>query len=313
MCIIAISEIGKALPDKETMRTMWDCNPDGAGFMYNRRNKVHIHKGFMTFDDFINAIDSLSFDPKDVQFIIHFRIGTHGGNTPQNTHPFPVTRKVKNMQALEFVTDCAFMHNGIIHSVEMLKNSISDTMEYDRQILADLYDMDKQFYKRKSIQILIEESINGSRMVFLNGKGEIVRLGDWVKEDGIWYSNSTFKPRLSSLYDWDDSRSRWWNKKWNGNIIDDDNSKLDVDGNTFSTMLYYAPDNGVIKFENGDICEADVDTMCDINGNVYLYELEDDLYEAYFTKIEGAKMLTADMREYIPDPDEVGELCDVLA
>lgn len=195
MCIISISATGCNIPDEATRATMWRNNPDGAGFMYARHNKVHIHKGFMTLKALEMALAELPFNPKDVPFMLHFRIGTHGGNIPENTHPFPITKRVKDMQALEYTCNEAFMHNGIIHSVEMSKQNISDTMEYDRQILEPLRRLDKEFYKNPALQILIAESINGSRMVFLNGKGDIERIGDWNIDEatGIVYSNSTYK------------------------------------------------------------------------------------------------------------------------
>ena len=34
MCIIAAKPAGKAMPTRDTIRTMWAGNPDGAGVMY---------------------------------------------------------------------------------------------------------------------------------------------------------------------------------------------------------------------------------------------------------------------------------------
>ena len=257
MCIIAISEIGTALPDAATRRIMWENNPDGAGFMFARNGKVHIRKGFMTFDEMETAIENLDFDPKDVQFIMHYRIGTHGGNIPQNTHPFPVSARVRPMQELKYDCELAFAHNGIINSVEMIKKSISDTMEYGRQILADLLRLDVEFYKRPSIQMLIEESINGSRMVFLNGKSEIVKLGSWVEgEDGCLYSNTTYKdwrkkyaPKPKSYWYSDDYK---WNTAYSDGYgdykylgTDNYNSKIDFeeeDGEVYDSIEDIWPD-----------------------------------------------------------------------
>lgn len=307
MCIIAISEIGHALPDAETRRIMWENNPDGAGFMYARNGKVHIRKGFMTYDEFEDAIANLDFDPADVQFMMHFRIGTHGGNTPQNTHPFPVTRRVKPMQELKYDCDLAFMHNGIINSVKMIKKSISDTMEYGRQILADLYSLDNKFYKRPSLQMLIEESINNSRMVFLNGKGEIVKLGTWVEgEDGNTYSNTTYKDWRKKVYDyskWDDERWNNWktggtryttegydyaeDKKYIGNSCEYEDEIVE---------LYEIPEDCYISF-NGELEEPIDEYKCDVEGNVFCYEYE---YDAYFWD-PSLEVITQNMQSWKPN------------
>lgn len=268
MCIISISAIGCDIPDEATRATMWHNNPDGAGFMYAMHNKVHIHKGFMTLKALETALAELPFNPKDVPFMLHFRIGTHGGNIPENTHPFPITRKVKDMQALEYTCNEAFMHNGIIHSVEMSKQNISDTMEYDRQILEPLRRLDKEFYKNPALQILIAESINGSRMVFLNGKGDIERIGEWVIDEGIVYSNSTYKDykvkKTSSKYG-------YWG-------YDTSMYRLDEDKKT----LYTIPDEVYARLfsdeEGNNVYMVDEGVLADEEGLAYRYSYELDAY-----------------------------------
>ena len=42
MCIIAAKPAGVAMPSRDTIRTMWDSNRDGAGIMYVEGNNVHI-------------------------------------------------------------------------------------------------------------------------------------------------------------------------------------------------------------------------------------------------------------------------------
>ena len=47
MCIIAAKPAGVAMPDNDTLRTMWNVNSDGAGFMYVEKGAVRIEEGFM--------------------------------------------------------------------------------------------------------------------------------------------------------------------------------------------------------------------------------------------------------------------------
>lgn len=94
MCIIAVKKAGIAMPDSKVLDEMSWNNNDGAGFMYLHEGMVHIRKGYMKFLDFSNAIKDIDNDIglKDRPVIMHFRIGTHGKNVPENTHPFPVSR-----------------------------------------------------------------------------------------------------------------------------------------------------------------------------------------------------------------------------
>lgn len=50
MCVIAFSEKGKAIPTEEQITKMWNHNPDGAGFAYEKRGKIVFRKGFMTLE-----------------------------------------------------------------------------------------------------------------------------------------------------------------------------------------------------------------------------------------------------------------------
>ena len=59
MCVIAAKPAGIEMPDIETITEMWYMNPDGAGFMYADKGLVHIRKGFMELDDFLEAIEAL--------------------------------------------------------------------------------------------------------------------------------------------------------------------------------------------------------------------------------------------------------------
>ena len=99
MCIIAIKPEGISIPI-ERLKTCWEHNPDGAGFMYSENNKLKIVKGLMTFDSFIKAYDEVN--PLTKRIVIHFRYGTHGDICPDLTHPFNVNE------------DLALVHNGIL-------------------------------------------------------------------------------------------------------------------------------------------------------------------------------------------------------
>lgn len=56
MCIICVSPTGVRQPNFTTIRTMFRNNPHGAGYMFARDGKVHISKGYMNIDSFLDAM-----------------------------------------------------------------------------------------------------------------------------------------------------------------------------------------------------------------------------------------------------------------
>ena len=53
MCIIIAKNRNGRLPSEEELKTSFEYNSDGAGFMYIDNGKVVIDKGYMTYDSFI--------------------------------------------------------------------------------------------------------------------------------------------------------------------------------------------------------------------------------------------------------------------
>ena len=193
MCVIAAKPKGVDMPSYETLNSMWIANPDGAGLMYVHEGHVIIDKGYMTFDDFIKHLTQLDkkINLKNTAVVLHFRIGTHGGNVPANTHPFPISDNVSVLQKLHSKANIGVAHNGIIH-IEPRQKDISDTMEYIASQLAPLYRYDKKFYKKKDLMQLVENAIR-SKMAFLTADGVIYTIGAFTEENGILYSNMSYK------------------------------------------------------------------------------------------------------------------------
>lgn len=187
--------MGVKMPNEATISKMWEKNPDGAGFMYTVKKRVYIEKGFMNLKELLNALAGLEKRIKkldenltDISVVMHFRITTHGGTSPQNTHPFPITPDQTLLTSLEISSNVAFAHNGIIDSVSAY-GALSDTQVYSQDILSPLYAYDKKFYKNTHMQELMENTINGSRLVFLDRDGDLTYVGKWHELDGIKYSN----------------------------------------------------------------------------------------------------------------------------
>ena len=195
MCIIIAKKAGTAIPKKETLRTCWDNNPDGAGYMFNNNaGKINIKKGFTTFDSFyyelINDVKKHNLRCKNV--VIHFRIATSGGITPAKTHPFPISNNPDFLNALDVEEDCGVAHNGVL-SCYTYNKQLSDSQNYIKDFLYYLKKINNNFLTDKNCKMLILNSIGSSKLAFLNKKGMFL-FGDFEKdEDGVFYSNNTYK------------------------------------------------------------------------------------------------------------------------
>ena len=188
MCIICYKPENVALPSKAILENCFWNNPDGAGLAIMRpeNDAVEIHKGFMTFADFYDFAKA-SVRPIDTCGY-HFRIATSGGITPENCHPFPVSRNVNDLQALSINSRFAVIHNGVLGKGS---KDLSDTQLYIRDTLS----------KRNLVSLpdstihAIEQETTGNRLLLFDGKEHIAkRTGTWIddKTSGLSFSNSSY-------------------------------------------------------------------------------------------------------------------------
>jgi len=178
MCIAVYKKEGIELFDY-TLRTCWDANSDGAGFMYAENDKLHIQKGFFTFEDFMEA-----YEPhKQKQVVLHFRIRTHGDIDFTNCHPYTVDNQL------------AFVHNGTIRKAAERDKSKSDTWHFNEDMVKPLRTKYKNFYRDEIIQELMHEYIGWSKLIFLDNKGNhaIVNENAGVWDSDCWFSNTSFR------------------------------------------------------------------------------------------------------------------------
>lgn len=191
MCVILVKERGIELPTKDVLESCWKRNPDGAGFMFNDCNKVVIMKGFMTFEEFYLRLQTANefYHLKEKGLVIHFRIATSGLKDKGNCHPYPITNDNLDLRKSFIVTDLGIAHNGIIRNYNGKDKVLNDTQLFIKNDLFELNSLDKKFYKNTIFQSMIERLIDGSRLVFLNKKGEIIKLGNWFQDGNYYFSN----------------------------------------------------------------------------------------------------------------------------
>lgn len=314
MCIIAAKPAGIPMPSAETIENMWYANPDGAGFMYADGNCVRIEKGFMKLADLTAALDKLAKerDLASLSMVLHFRITTHGGTCPENTHPFPLTDNVASMKKLRGKTKIGVAHNGIIPITPRSKD-LSDTMEYIASQLAPLHRALPAFYKSKDAMLLISNAIR-SKMVFLTPDGKLYTIGQFEQEDGILYSNTSYQSWYGSWRrgNWGlwDTNTKSWNstaltKNLPGDWKNDDSlttcaSDEEYDNATSLRLMPLWAKDGVVRDPDGQLLDGD-EFYLDKCGDLWWYSFEDDL--AYYCG-DGWSCCTSNGLPVHYDPEE---------
>lgn len=192
MCIIIAKKSGLPAPSESILQTCFENNPDGAGFALHRpgRYAVQIKKGFMDFESLWTALQKVNITEADT-VVYHFRIATSGQINQGCCHPFPISRKARDLFRLELECRQAFIHNGIIGRGE---KNYSDTQLYV------LHNLTRYRSIKKSIKRIAQET-KGSRTAILLGNGALYPTGTWIEDGGYHYSNNTYKPLYRALWD----------------------------------------------------------------------------------------------------------------
>lgn len=192
MCIIAAKPAGVPAPSLEALRNCWDSNPDGAGIAVSDGGAVIISKGYMNWEAFEEAVRNFG-DLTASGVLYHFRIATHGGVRPECCHPFPLSRDMDALRALEISAPVAVAHNGVVHH-QATDAETSDTMAYIRDVLAPLDAVSGGIMGNDTALGIAESTICGSRLALLDKSGRIDLAGDWVSDGGVFYSNASHRP-----------------------------------------------------------------------------------------------------------------------
>lgn len=231
MCIAIYKPAEAEFPTKKTLQRCFDNNPDGAGYMFAHRDKVHIRKGFQTFKAFWRDLRTIREKVTDgAPFVLHFRISTQAGVRPDCTHPFPLSRNMDDLRALRAVADIGIAHNGIITLTSCGYNktiTYSDTMEFITEYAARLI-KSRDWHKDEDTRALVE-NLAGSRLAILDGGGTCTLLGSgWSEDGGVWYSNTSYKPSQPlPAASCGGFRAYDWSGGWYGRLSDAD---YDLDG-----------------------------------------------------------------------------------
>lgn len=196
MCIVVYKPDGAAFPKKSVLKTCFEHNSDGAGFMLANGKSVVIDKGYMTFKEFYNALTKARKKWGDeIPYVLHFRITTQAGVRKDCCHPFPLSDKMDELRKLSTTANIGIAHNGIISltsSYYVREVTYNDTMLFITDYLSLIID-DEHYYKNERTLTLIERLCE-SKLAILDRYGHCELIGNgWIWRDGVAYSNSTFE------------------------------------------------------------------------------------------------------------------------
>lgn len=198
MCIIVSKEKGIDMPSKDVLKNCFEINSDGAGIMYTNKGNVCIEKGFDTFEKFWAMIEKLErkFNLTDLPLVMHFRISTSGKVDGGNCHPFPVAPDKKNLRAKHVITDLGMAHNGVIYNYDKdPKKELNDTQCFIRDVVSVLKRLNNDFLEDKKVLSMLED-IAESKLCFMDKNGKITYIGDYIEDNGVMYSNSSYLPKV---------------------------------------------------------------------------------------------------------------------
>lgn len=297
MCIIVAKDRKAPLPTKQVLKNCFDNNSDGAGFMYTYNGNVIIDKGYMSFKRFYKRyqrLKELFNNFEDKSLVMHFRIGTSAGNTPENTHPYPVSTKVDELHSLYTITKLGIVHNGIIRDYTITGDKeMNDTQHFIQDYVAKIYSKFPRFYEDKDLMLSMEKMCD-SKLCFLTSEDELYYVGDFVTDRGIKYSNQTYS------YNYNDT---WYSRysdnyyKYGYDYTPMPKYEKETESNAFLQILQKG---WTIYYSDDTIDVVDEDNVYAIDKDNNLYFIYEN-YDATFTE----SLIDVNVRVYDENGDKI--------
>ena len=189
MSIICVKPTGINLPSESILKQCWESNPHGAGFARHnfQTNKIEYAKGFLEFEDFIHRLENSNMCKEDTivyyfNLVTNFILVSSDEINQQMCQPFPASADKKDLISLSN-NDCQvplIFHDGIIG--KRTKN-LTDSAFLIKQIIDEKY---------LPISLALKKYADSNRFVYMDYE-EIQLLGEWIKEDGLYFSNDSYK------------------------------------------------------------------------------------------------------------------------
>lgn len=188
MCIIIAKKKGVKFPSIENVKESCKRNPDGFSMCWAEEGKIKTFRS-MSSKVFLDKYKSLTkkVSYEDTALVIHARIKTHGSVGIKNTHCF-----------LDKDINLCFSHNGILRGIEN-RGDMTDSETFFRDIFVPIYKIGGW----KKAELAIKAIIGTSKFAFVDENGDLKTFGEYKKDEGILYSNDSYKPYRVSDYFFD--------------------------------------------------------------------------------------------------------------
>ena len=184
MCLIAVADTSRLTHEEIADAARYNADGIGVAYMEPGDRLVSYQKGLSVGEAQFLA------DKMPLPHVMHFRMATHGGDSPLLCHPFPVTRNVG--VKLEGQAKELLFHNGVWMEHELFQHEVRFTGPVsDTRILAYVLWREGQT-ERTSVATFLSKQAGKLALVTKEG---ITRYGDWDEGDGLdstpgcWYSN----------------------------------------------------------------------------------------------------------------------------
>lgn len=165
------------------VREMIKRNPDGFSMVVQQGwekpsmyKTLHQNKFIKKYQEVLD-----SYDYRVCSMYIHARIKTHGTHRIENCHGWKSNGLI-------------FAHNGILSIAN--RDDMTDSETFFRDIFSPAYEVGGWDLAERTINAVI----GTSKFVFMDDKGDIRHYGRYIEDDGLLFSNGTYK-RFDCLYD----------------------------------------------------------------------------------------------------------------
>lgn len=197
MCLIILAPRGTEKKSEKlfsAVRLGAVTNKDGMGYMYKEGETIIIEKGFTDVEKLIEKLNTLELNTENGQLAIHLRIGNKGEISPEMCHPFVCSKEEQELKLLEGTTNLpVMMHNGTFIGLT-LSDKKSDTYVFAEKFLSEESLVGLMHSNTELFKEIFKSVLSLSRvLVFYPDNRDFVKVGNWIEEDGYFYSNETFK------------------------------------------------------------------------------------------------------------------------
>ncbi|WP_067903717.1 class II glutamine amidotransferase [Nocardia vaccinii] len=194
MCILTFFKPG-IIPDLHTLAAGAAVNPDGHGYAVIADDRIITGHG-LNPDEVIDEFAAVRARFPDTRALFHSRLATHGRITTDNCHPFLVGGDERTVLA----------HNGVLPAT--VQPPVGDVRS-DTRIAAEDFlpgepfgpldswvgrsGLETWLRTDKMVLLTVDPAYRHTAYIF-NEHG-----GHWT-DDGIWYSNTTYKWALGTSW-----------------------------------------------------------------------------------------------------------------